>query len=209
MPIRLVAVDDHPLILGGIVQLLDLAPEFQILATCSTAAEGWQAVRTHQPDILLLDLRLPDGDGLHLLRRLDPFEPPAVVILTALQDEDVLLDAVRHGARGIVLKATAPRLLEHCLRMVYQGGHWLTVDGLDLAQRLQQRLDVEADLQRVLTSREMEIVRLVDRHCDNDAIARRLSISIGTVKTHLHHVFDKLRLRGRPDLLLFLRSRGY
>lgn len=209
MPIRLVMVDDHPLVLGGLEQLLRVEPDFEVLATCSTAAEGWQAVTLHEPDVLLLDLKLPDADGLSLLRRLDPTRPPAVVVLTAVQDENVLLDAARLGARGIVLKATAPRVLENCLRAVHQGRTWLKVDGVDLAQRLRRRQEVEAELEHVLTPRELEIVPLVDLQLDNEAIAGRLSISVGTVKIHLHHVFDKLQLRGRHDLQLFLRGKGY
>lgn len=209
MSIRLVMVDDHPLVLGGLEQLFRLEPEFEVLATCSTAAEGWQAVTSHEPDVLLLDLKLPDSNGLSLLRRLDRTRPPAVVVLTAVQDENVLLDAVRLGARGIVLKAMAPRLLESCLRAVHHGREWLTVNGVDLAQRLRQRLEIETELERVLTPRELEIVRLVDLQLDNEAIARRLSISVGTVKIHLHHVFDKLTLRGRHELQLFLRAKGY
>lgn len=209
MPIRLVIVDDHPLVLGGLEQLLRHEPDFEVLATCSTAAEAWQAVTSHPPDVLLLDLKLPDADGLSLLRRLDPTKPPAVVVLTAVQDENILLDAARLGARGIVLKAMAPRVLENCLRAVHQGRQWLKVDGVDLSERLRRRQEIEADLERVLTPRELEIVRLVDLRLDNEEIASRLSISVGTVKIHLHHVFDKLQLRGRHDLQLFLRGKGY
>jgi DNA-binding NarL/FixJ family response regulator len=209
MPIRLVMVDDHPLVLGGLEQLFRGEHDFEVLATCSTAAEGWHAVAAHEPDVLLLDLKLPDTDGLSLLRRLDPAKPPAVVVLTASHDENILLDAARLGARGIVLKAMAPRVLEHCLRAVHQGRTWLTVDGVDLAQRLARRQEVESALARVLTPRELEIVRLVALQLDNEEIANRLAISVGTVKIHLHHVFDKLDLNGRYALQQLLRERGY
>jgi DNA-binding NarL/FixJ family response regulator len=209
MPIRLVMVDDHPLVLGGLAQLFSGEHDFEVLATCSTGAEGWHAVRSHAPDVLLLDLKLPDTDGLSLLRRLDPATPPAVVVLTAVQDEHLLLDAARLGARGIVLKAMAPRVLEHCIRAVHEGRKWLTVDGVDLAQRLARRQQVEAELGCVLTPRELEVGRLVELDLDNDEIANRLAISIGTVKIHLHHVFDKLQLRGRHELQQLLRKKGY
>ena len=209
MPIRLVIVDDHPLVLGGLEQLFRGERDFEVLATCGTAAEGWRALASHEPDVLLLDLKLPDTDGLSLLKRLDPARPPAVVVLTASQDENVLLDAARLGARGIVLKAMAPRVLEHCLRAVHEGRTWLTVDGVDLAQRLARRREVEAELARVLTPRELEIVRLIDLDLDNGEIARRLAISVGTVKIHLHHIFDKLALRGRHELQQRLREKGY
>jgi DNA-binding NarL/FixJ family response regulator len=209
MPIRLVVVDDHPLVLRGLEQLLGAEPEFDVLATCSTATEGWQAVASHRPDVLLLDLKLPDRDGLSILRRLDPAGTPAVVVLTAVHDEDTLLEAARLGARGIVLKAMAPRVLEDCLRAVHQGRLWLSIGGMDLSERLRRRQEVEAELEQRLTPREIDVVRLVALQLDNEAIAQRLSISVGTVKIHLHHVFDKLHLRGRHELQLLLRSKGY
>jgi DNA-binding NarL/FixJ family response regulator len=209
MPIRLVLVDDHPLVLGGLERLLGANPEFDVVDTCDSIAEGWQAVAAHQPDVLLLDLKLKDGEGLSLLRRLDPDRPPAVVVLTAVQDENVLLEAARLGARGVVLKAMAPRVLEDCIRTVHAGGQWLSVDGLDLARRLSRRREVEAELEVVLTPRELEIATLAHLQLDNEDIAAKLSISVGTIKIHLHHVFDKLQLRGRNDLQALFREKGY
>jgi DNA-binding NarL/FixJ family response regulator len=209
MPISLILVDDHPLVLGGLEQLLSSEPDFEVIRACSTAEEGYRAVMAHTPDVLVLDLMLPGNNGLTLLRRLDSAKPPAVIILTAVQDEDLLLDAARLGARGIVLKATAPRVLEECIRAVSQGEQRLTVDGVDLSKRLAQRQTVETELSDLLTPRELEILRLVALKMDNQEIAERLAISVGTVKIHLHHVYDKLRLNGRHDLQLFLRDKRY
>jgi DNA-binding NarL/FixJ family response regulator len=209
MAIRVLLLDDHPLVLSGLEQLLRAGSEFEIVGRCGTAAEGLKAVEALRPDVLVLDLRLPDEDGLSLLRRLDPDQPPAVVVLTASQDEEDLLTAVRLGARGVVLKAMAPRVLEDCIRSVHNGARWLSVDGVDLSRRVAQRERIEAELQSVLTARELEIVRLVASRLDNQEIAARLSITVGTVKIHLHHVYDKLRLAGRRDLNHYLRSKEY
>ena len=209
MAIRIVLIDDHPMVLKGLEQLLQLNEDFEVVATCGTAAEGLQSVEALRPDVLLLDLKLPGEDGLSVLRRLDPAAAPAVVVVTASQDEDDLITAARLGARGIILKAMAPRVLEDCIRTVHAGGRALVVDGLDLSDRLAQRQDVETELEKVLTPRELEIVRLVAARLDNQEIAARLSISVGTVKIHLHHVFDKLQLRGRRDLQLYLREKMY
>jgi DNA-binding NarL/FixJ family response regulator len=146
---------------------------------------------------------------LDLLRRLDANQRPAVVVLTASHDEGELLDAARLGARGIVLKAMAPRVLEDCIRTVHAGGHQLNVDGVDLSKRLAERQTAETELGKLLTPRELEIVRLVATRFDNQEIAARLSISVGTVKIHLHHIYDKLQLGGRHDLQLYLRNRQY
>ncbi len=209
MAIRIVLVDDHPMVLKGLEQLLQLNGDFEVVATCATAAEGLQAVEALRPDVLLLDLKLPGEDGLSMLRKLDPAKPPAVVVLTASQDEDDLIAAARLGARGIVLKAMAPRVLEDCIRAVHAGRLSLNVDGVDLSDRLARRQNVETALQNILTPREFEILRLVAARLDNQEIAARLSISVGTVKIHLHHVFDKLQLRGRHDLQVYLREKMY
>lgn len=209
IPIRVVLVDDHPLVLGGLEQLLRTDPDFSVVATCGTVEAAWQAIEAHHPDVVILDLNLPDGSGLTLLRRLDPSQPPAVVVLTASQDEDLLLDAARQGARGIVLKAMAPRTLEDCVRAVHRGETRLQINGVDLSERLQDRRKVEAELEALLTPRELQILRLVALRLDNQQIAEKLSISVGTVKIHLHHVYDKLDLQGRQDLREFLRGKGY
>ena len=209
MAIRLVLIDDHPLVLNGLAQLLGSDPEFEVVAMCGTAAEGLRAVKTLHPDVLLLDLALPDQSGMTVLRSLDPAKPPAVVVLTASQDEGELLDAARLGARGIVLKAMAPRALEACVRAVHRGAQQLVVDDDRLAQRLAERRAAETELERVLTAREIEILRLVALRLDNQEVADKLGISVGTVKTHLHHMYAKLRVDGRQELLQFLREKRY
>jgi DNA-binding NarL/FixJ family response regulator len=128
-------------------------PDFEVVRTCSTAGEGFRAVNEDHPDVMVLDLMLPGEDGLSLLRRLDSTKPPAVIVLTAVQDEDLLLDAARLGARGIVLKAMAPRTLEDCIRAVYRGERRLHVEGVDYAKRVEERQSVEAELSGQLTPR--------------------------------------------------------
>ena len=209
MAIRVVLVDDHPLVLGGVEQLLATGSDFQVVRTCSTAAEGYRAVMEDHPDIVVLDLMLPGENGLSLLRRLDATKPPSVIVLTAMQDEDMLLDAARLGARGIVLKAMAPRTLEDCIRAVYHGERCLNVEGVDFAKRVEERQNVEAELSEQLTPRELEIARLVALRMDNQEIATRLAITVGTVKIHLHHIFDKLRVNGRHELQQYLRDKRY
>lgn len=209
MAIKVVLVDDHPLVLGGLEQLLSSGPDFQVLRTCGTAEEGYLAVMSEAPDVLVLDLMLPGENGLSLLRRLDSTKPPAVIILTAAQDEDLLLDAARLGARGIVLKAMAPRMLEDCIRAVHNGEVRLTVDGVDFSNRLTERQRVEKELSGQLTPRELEIAQLIALKLDNQEIATRLNITVGTVKIHIHHVFDKLNVKGRRELHQLLRDKNY
>ena len=95
MAIRIVLIDDHPMVLKGLEQLLQLNADFEVVATCGTAAEGLQTVEALRPDVLLLDLKLAGEDGLSVLRKLDSTKPPAVVVLTASQDENDLIAAAR------------------------------------------------------------------------------------------------------------------
>jgi DNA-binding NarL/FixJ family response regulator len=209
MDITVVLIDDHPLVLNGLEQLLASGQDFRVLAKCGTAAEGLRAVRSLDPDVVVLDLCLPDQNGLEVLRSLDATTRPAVVVLTASDDEEELLQAVRCGARGVVLKATAPRVLEECIQTIHAGGQWLNVEGVDLSERLERRQTIEGELGERLTPREMEIFRLAAAGLDNEAIAAGLAISVGTTKIHLHHVYDKLQLSGRRDLQEYLRARQY
>lgn len=209
MAITLVLVDDHQVLLDGLEQLLRLEADFKVVATCGTVAAGIRAAETLRPDVLILDLKLHNESGFGLLRHLAARRAPAVVVLTASDNEEDLLEAVRLGARGVVLKAVAPRTLERCIRTVHSGGEWLTVEGQDLATRLRQRQMAERRMAERLTSRELEVMRLLTSQLENEEIARRLGVSSGTVKIHIHRVYTKLGVGGRRALQLFLKQAGY
>ena len=209
MAIKLVLVDDHQVLLDGLEQLLGLEADFKVVGTCGTVAAGIRAADALRPDILILDLKLHNESGFSVLRHLATREAPAVVVLTASDNEEDLLEAVRLGARGVVLKAMAPRTLERCIRTVSSGGKWLTVEGQDLSARLAQRRIAEAKMAELLTSRELEVMRLLASRLDNEEIAQRLGISPGTAKIHIHHVYMKLGVSGRQELQNYLKTAGY
>ena len=211
MPIRLVIADDHPLILDALTHLFSADADFQVLARCQDGAKTLQAVRQYQPDVLILDVRMPGQGGFAVLRELREEQwPTQVVLLTVALDEGEALEAARLGVRGVVLKEMAPQLLVHCVRKVYDGGTWL--ERQSAGRVLDTLLRHEAGTRAVagiLTSRELEIVRLVASGLRNKSIADALYISEGTVKIHLHHVYDKLRLSGRDALMQLLRDKRY
>jgi DNA-binding NarL/FixJ family response regulator len=209
MPITLVLVDDHPFLLDGVEQLLSLDDDFRVLSKCASVDDAVRAIDLHAPDIVILDLKLKDEDGFAVLRHLSGRPRPSAIVLTATDSEEDLLQAVRLGARGVVLKAMAPRSLEECIRVVHAGGEWLTVEGQNLGERLARREAVERSLAERLTAREIEILRLLASNYDNDEIARRLRLSIGTVKIHVHHVYQKLGVNGRQGLQQYLSTVGY
>src|SRR5262249_37880246 len=120
MPIRLVLADDHPLILDALEQLFGLEHDFQVLARCQGGAEALKAIEYYQPDVLILDLRMPHKDGWAVLREMQPVPcPTRVVLLTAAIDESEVPEAIRLGVHGIVLKEMPPHLLVECVRKVY------------------------------------------------------------------------------------------
>src|SRR5881396_3338954 len=126
MTVHLALADDHPIVLDGLEGLFRLEPDFQVVARCINGEETLVAVRRHRPDILILDLRMPRGDGLEILRTLRREKlPTKVVVLAAALEEDEILDALRLGVRGVVLKELAPQLLVECVRKVHAGEQWL------------------------------------------------------------------------------------
>jgi DNA-binding NarL/FixJ family response regulator len=210
MAIRVVLADDHPIILDGLEILFRMERDIQVVARCVNGAEALQAVRLHRPDILILDIRMPGKDGLAVLREMkaDGLPTQAVLLTVALDEEDAL-EALRLGVRGVVLKEMAPQMLVQCVRKVHAGEQWL--ERRSVGRALEKLLWREAgtrEVAGVLTPREIEIVRMVATGLRNKEIADKLSISEGTVKIHLHHIYEKLRLDGRLELALYAQDRG-
>ena len=208
--IRVALADDHPIVLDGLEQLFRLEPDINVVARCRNADEALRAVRTASPDVLVLDLLMPGGGGLDLLRAMgDKDRRTRIILLTAVIDDDQLLEAIRLGAQGVVLKDMAPQLLVEAIREVHAGGQWLEQGlGGRALRRLLSREKRASEAARLLSSREREIVRLVAAGLRNRAIADRLSISEGTVKVHMHNIYEKLDVNGRVELTNYARENG-
>jgi DNA-binding NarL/FixJ family response regulator len=208
-PIRLVLADDHPIVLAGLERLFSLEPDFEILARAKNGDEALRFVRQFRPDILLLDLRMPGKDGLTVLREMTLEKlPTRAVVLTAVDGEDVL-EAINLGVRGLVLKDMAPKLLVQCIREVHAGGQWLDRDSATHAvNKLLTRETSMHTFSRTLTPRELEVACMIAKGMHNKAVADKLSITEGTTKLHLHHVYQKLNVDGRMGLMRYLQSRG-
>jgi len=208
--IRLVIVDDHAVVLKGLQALLGTEPDIAVVADCTTGERAIKAVVEHHPDVLVLDLRMPGLDGLGVLRVLNEKGiRPRTVLLAAEIDDDQMLEAVRLGVTAVVLKETAPHLLIECIRKVNAGERWF--DGQPVGRALEAMLRRERglrDLREALTNRELDIVRMIALGLRNAEIAGRLCVSEGTVKSHLHHVYEKLGVNSRMDLLLLAQQKG-
>jgi len=210
MATTLVLADDHPIILEGLEQLFRRHKDFQVLATCNTGDDAIQAVREHRPDVIVLDVKMPSGDGLSVLKRIHEEKlPTRVILLTASMQEDEVLQAMEAGVWGLVLKESAAVSLVDSVRKVTRGeralDQGLIVRALDRAVERQSGLRQTGAL---LSRREAEIVKMVAAGMRNKEIANKLFIGEGTVKTHLHAIFRKLGVHGRVELTLYAREHG-
>jgi DNA-binding NarL/FixJ family response regulator len=210
VPIRLLLADDHPIVLDGLEQLFRLEPDFEVVARCRDGEETVRALQVHRPDVVVLDIRMPRGDGLDVLRAIEAGGLlTRVVLLTAARGEDQLVEALRLGVGGVVLKEMAPQLLVEAIREVHAGRRWLDKGSMDRAlERLLQREESTQAAAETLTPRELEIVRMVASGLRNRAIAEKLFISEGTVKIHLHNIYQKIAVDGRLELAVYAQRKG-
>ncbi len=210
MTIRIVTADDHPFILDGLDQLFRAEDDCEIVARCTNGEEALRAVQLYRPDVLVLDVRMPRLDGIELLRRMQGLQlPTKVVLLTASLDDARLLEAFRLGANGLVLKESAPRLLVQSVRQVAAGEQSWNGKAIAGALRLVlQREQAVAAVASTLTPREIEVTRMIAAGLRNKEIAARLDITEGTVKFHLHGIYEKLQIDGRYALMSYARDHG-
>lgn len=209
MPIRIIIADDHPIVLNGLEQLFRLEPDFKLVARCADGEEALEAVREHMPDIFIVDIRMPRRDGLSVIRELQRDKiPTRVILLTAALDEEEVIDAIRMGVAGVVLKEMAPQLLLQCIREVHAGRRWIDRDTMTRAFDKVLRQQSAPSSAPQLTPRELEIVSMVSAGLRNKDIANLLNITEGTVKIHLHSIYEKLQVSGRLELSVYARERG-
>jgi DNA-binding NarL/FixJ family response regulator len=191
--IKVVIADDHSLVRQGLRRYLELADDIVIVGEASTGAEVIAEVERHSPDIALLDIRMPDMDGLEAAATIcGKFPDVGVIMLTAYDDRQLVVDAVRAGARGYVLKARDAEHLTQTVRLVAAGN--LVIDP-NLVVVLADELSTAKQRDRTaetLTEREIEILQLLAFGHTNRDIAAKLFISPDTVKTHLEHIYQKL-----------------
>ncbi|HEX5069034.1 MAG TPA: response regulator transcription factor [Vicinamibacterales bacterium] len=209
-PIRIVLADDHPIVLQGLEHLFQRHRDFSVVASCASGDEALAAVRRGGVDVLVLDLRMPGITGLDVLRALATESASCrVVVLTATVSDDHAAEAIRLGALGLVLKESSPDVLLECVRRVHAGERWIDHGTMERAVGVMVRREAAlAQMPKSLTRRELEIVRLVGEGLRNREIAQRLFVTEGTIKLHLHNVYEKLGVDGRMELLLRVQSLG-
>ena len=210
MAIRIVLADDHPIVLQGLQHLFARHQDFEVVASCAGADEALAASRHYHPDVVVLDLRMPQRSGLDLLAVLGR-ELPNVrsVVLTAAITQDQVVEALKRGAAGIVLKESPPEQLIECVRRVSRGEQFFDSDTVTQATHAAASGSAPTDDgTAALTPRELEIVRMVAQGLRNRVIGERLVISESTVKVHLHNIYEKLGIEGRLELVLLAQQKG-
>ncbi len=206
--IRILIADDHPVVRDGLAAMLGTQADFEVVAT---AADGQQAVRLAaelRPDVVLLDLEMPELDGVEALTRLRAASPAVrALVFTAFDTDERILSAVRAGAQGYLLKGSPRDELFRAIRVVSQGGSLLQPV---VASRLMQRMarSTEDDGPAALTGRQVEVLRLLAQGRANKEIAADLVISERTVKFHVSAILSKLGAGNRTEAVRLAVQRG-
>jgi len=211
--IRVLLVDDQDLVRAGLRGILRSAFGFEIAGECADGAEVLAAAAACEPDIVLMDVRMPLVDGVAATRRLRAGRPELPVLaLTTFDDDEALAGMLRAGAAGFVLKGIPAEELHRAVRIVAEGGAWLdpavTSRVLNVYREAPPGPPAGPAGLGLLTARELEVLRLIGQGHTNAEIATVLVVGEGTVKTHINHVFTKLSLRDRAAAVIFAYDHG-
>ncbi len=200
-PIRVLTVDDHPLLREGVTAMIKSQRDMELVAEASTAKEGLEQFRRHRPDITLMDLRLPDMNGVDAMAAIRTEFPDArIIVLTTFEGDVEIQRALEAGARGYLLKSMPPKELLEGIRQVHAGKKKIPPE---IVAQLAEHLSDET-----LTAREVEVLRQVAGGNRNRDIAERLFISEETVKVHVKHVMEKLGASDRTEAVAIAIRRG-
>jgi DNA-binding NarL/FixJ family response regulator len=199
--IRVVIADDHAVVRQGLRTFLDLQDDIEVVAEAGDGAEALAAAEEHAPDVVLIDLVMPNVDGIEAIRGLRERVPAArAIVLSSFIDDEKLLPAVRAGAAGYLLKDVEPQQLVEAIRTVHAGGALLHPK---VASRLLEEMASDP-----LTPREREVLALIGRGMANKVIARELSLSEKTVKAHVSSILAKLGVTDRTQAALYAVRAG-
>ena len=195
---RVLLADDHPMIASAL-ELLLRGTDYQLVGRARSGKEALAQIDEVKPDLVLLDVNMPDGSGIDVLRKLRRGgEERPIVLLTAGLDDPQLIAADDLEPNGVVLKTSDPALLLQCMDQVLEGKTWVDPEIADRTKAAKQRISSLPPL----TPRERELVELVKQGLRNRDIAQRLGVTEGTVKVYLHSIFDKVGVGSRTELAI-------
>jgi two-component system, NarL family, nitrate/nitrite response regulator NarL len=211
--LTVVIADDHPVVLRGLRGLIETDHQFKVVGACADGCTALRLIKENSPDLAVLDISMPGLTGVEVLRTLGRTNNKTrVVFLTASASDQQIIDAVALDAYGLMLKEAAADDLLECLRSVSAGVRWLPAPLVNQALDRERKRKAEADvLETALTARERELVLLVSDGLSNKEIARKIGVTEGTVKIHLHNIYQKLGVTNRTSMVslaLAYRSRS-
>lgn len=209
--VTVVVVDDHPIVRAGLRLILSAAEDISVVAEGASGADALRLVDQYRPQVLVLDVNLPDLNGLEVTRRLRAQNSPtAILILTVLDDRQTMFELLEAGATGYVLKDEALEMVVSAVRAAARGYSWLSPA---IARQVVRRVadhgrDPAESPLRSLTARETEVLRLLARGLDNEAIAAQLVVARRTVQNHISTIYDKLAVTTRTEAALLAIRHG-
>jgi DNA-binding NarL/FixJ family response regulator len=203
MPTTIALADDHPVVLQGLASLIEADPDFAVVARSADGLTALAAIREHRPDLAILDFNMPGMNGRQVLAAIGRENlPTRVVLLTAAATDAEIYDTIDAGAAGVVIKDTGVDTLLTCLKIVAAGGQWLPEEVVGpVIDREGTRREEWRELSAALTTRELEIVRMVLEGASTKDIAYQIQITPGTAKVHMSNIFRKMKVSSRAELL--------
>ncbi len=209
-PVRVLIVDDHPIFRAGMRMVLKDEPEVEIVGEGTNGQEALRKAAELQPDVLVLDVNLPDMNGLEVTKRLHASGASAkVLILTVHNDSQMIFSLLEAGASGYVLKDDTLEMLVPAIQAVAHGETWLSSRiAKQVIRRALGEADAPPDSMPDLTPRELDVLQLLAQGLDNEAIARRLTLTMRTVQNHVSNLYGKLGVDSRAEAILFAIRRG-
>jgi NarL family two-component system response regulator LiaR len=208
-PIRVLIADDHAIIRKGVKAVLDLVPEIELVGEAENGKQAINLSQELQPDVILMDLMMPEMDGIACIREIKAQRPEArILVLTNFAGEDMIFPAIKAGAMGYHLKDSSPKALEEAIHQIFKGEPSLHPL---IAKKVLEELHTSPEDQEIyesLTRRELEVLSLIAKGLENREIAEQLVVSEATVRTHVSNILGKLHLASRTQAALYALREG-
>jgi DNA-binding NarL/FixJ family response regulator len=208
-PIKLLITDDHPVVREGLISMISREPGFKVVAEASNGLEAVSKAIQFKPDVILMDLRMPEMDGVEAIRQIAEVEPNTkFIILTTFSDDEYIFKGIEVGARAYLLKDAPREELFKAIRAVYRGESLIQpVVASKVLSRFAE-LSRQSQAPEVLTDRELQVLILIAKGSANKEIAAALNISNSTVKTHIASIFQKLGTNDRTEAVTMALKKG-